>query len=183
VLELSVRLAADAHDVVWPVAVVAEPPDSTSVVFRTYCSLTPVDGRRHIRPPLLLPVNGRPKGVVGRHLAALEAGDIEALVSTFAPGGYVREPVGPPHVHRGWDEIRSFYATQLREAGGVGLRCCMVTDDGVRCAVEYTCDAWGSHVLPPQAGIVVYERDTDDLLAAARLYDDIEPPPVLPGGP
>ncbi len=30
--------------------------------------------------------------------------------------------------------------------------------------------------LPPQAGLAVYERGSDGLLAAARSYDDIEAP-------
>jgi hypothetical protein len=34
--------------------------------------------------------------------------------------------------------------------------------------------------MPPQAGIGVYERGADGLLAAARVYDDIEPPAGLP---
>ncbi len=52
-----------------------------------------------------------------------------------------------------------------------------MTDDGVRCAVEYNCVRWGRHDLPPQAGIGVYERGPDGLLAAARVYDDVEHPP------
>jgi hypothetical protein len=52
----------------------------------------------------------------------------------------------------------------------------MVTDDGVRCALEYNCVRWGGHDLPPQAGLGVYERGPDGLLAAARIYDDVEPP-------
>ena len=51
-----------------------------------------------------------------------------------------------------------------------------MTDDGVRCAMEYNCVRWGRHELPPQAGISVCERGQDGLLAAARVYDDIEPP-------
>jgi hypothetical protein len=47
---------------------------------------------------------------------------------------------------------------------------------GVRSAVEYTCDRWGSHDLPPRAGLGVYERGPDGLLAAVRAYDDIEAP-------
>ncbi|MGH3208793.1 MAG: hypothetical protein ACRDNO_13630 [Trebonia sp.] len=31
---------------------------------------------------------------VGRYRAALAAGDAEAVLSTFAPDGYYREPVG-----------------------------------------------------------------------------------------
>jgi len=60
--------------------------------------------------------------------------------------------------------------------GGIDLQVCVVTDDGVRCALEYNCVRWGSHVLPPQAGIGVYERGPDGLLAAARVYDDVERP-------
>lgn len=33
-----------------------------------------------------------------------------------------------------------------------------MTDDGVRCALEYDCVRRGRHDLPPQAGIGVYER-------------------------
>ena len=43
----------------------------------------------------------RPGDVVGRYQAALDAGDAEAIVSTFAPDGYFREPIGPHYTHRG----------------------------------------------------------------------------------
>ena len=36
----------------------------------------------------------------------------------------------------------------------------------------------GSYDLPPQAGIAVFERGPDGLLAAARVYDDVEAPVV-----
>ena len=51
-----------------------------------------------------------------------------------------------------------------------------MTDDGVRCALEYNCVRWGSHDLQPQAGIGVYERGPDGPLAAARVYDHVEAP-------
>jgi hypothetical protein len=50
-----------------------------------------------------------------------------------------------------------------------------LTDDGVRCALEYNYDRWGSHDLTPQAGLGVFERAVGGLLAAARVYDDVEP--------
>jgi hypothetical protein len=34
----------------------------------------------------------------------------------------------------------------------------------------------GSHELPPQAGIGVYDRGPGGLLAAARFYDDVRAP-------
>ena len=58
----------------------------------------------------------------------------------------------------------------------MGVQPCAVTDDGVRCAVEYNCIRWGDRDLAAQAGIGVFERDPDGLLAAVRVYDDIEPP-------
>jgi ketosteroid isomerase-like protein len=176
VVELLAHLAGDGGELAWPVAVVAESPDDLSVVFRTYCSQWPVDGRRHIRPPVLKPGDARPGDVVGRYQAALEAGDTEAVVSAFTPDGYYREPIGPHATHRGAAELRSFFTRGFSAGGGIGLQHCVVTDDGVRCALEYNCVRWGSHDLAPQAGLGVYERDPGGLLAAARVYDDVEPP-------
>jgi len=146
------------------------------VVFRTYCSQWPVDGRRHIRPPILDPGQAHPGDVVGRYQAALEAGDAEVVVSTFAPDGYLREPIGPHSTHRGARGLRSFFTRCFSAGGGIGLQPCAMTDDGVRCALEHNCARWGSHDLRPQAGIAVYQRGPDGLLAAARVYDDVEPP-------
>ena len=176
VVELLAHLAGDGPTVAWPVAVVAESPDDLSVVFRTYCSQWPVDGQRHLRPPILSAAPASLADVVGSYQAALNAGDADAIVDTFTPDGYYREPIGPHSAHRGTAELRSFFTRCFSAGGGIGLQHCVVTDDGVRCAVEFNCLRWGSHDLPPQAGIAVYERGPDGLLAAARVYDDIEPP-------
>jgi hypothetical protein len=113
---------------------------------------------------------------VGRYQAALDTGDAEALVRTFEPDGYYREPIGPHLTHRGTAELRSFFTERIGARGGIALEPCEVTDDGVRCALEYNCVRWGDRDLPPQAGLGVYERGPDGLLAAARIYDDVEPP-------
>src|SRR3954447_21453831 len=99
VVELMAHRAGDGPELAWPVAVVAESPDDRSVVFRTYCSQLPVDGRRHVRPPILPPGRSRPGDVVGRYQAALAAGDAEAVAATFAPDGYFRGRSGPRHAH------------------------------------------------------------------------------------
>ena len=35
---------------------------------------------------------------------------------------------------------------------------------------------WGKTELPPQAGVAVYVRGSSGKLAAARIYDDADPP-------
>jgi len=176
VVELLAHLVRDGQELAWPVAVVAESPDDWSVTFRTYCSQWPVDGQRHVRPPILRPGPAQPGDVAGRYQAALAAGDTDAIVQAFAPDGYLREPVGPPYVHRGSAELRAYFGTCFSAGGGISLQPCAVTDDGERCALEYNCVRWGSHDLRPQAGLVVHERGPDGLLAGVRVYDDIEAP-------
>ena len=177
VVELVAHLADHlGREVAWPVAVVAESPGDESVVFRSYFSQWPVYGQRHLRPPILTAGPADPGDVVDRYQAALTAGDTEAVVGTFAPDGYYREPIGLNYAHRGRAELRAFFRLCFSAGGGIGLQHCAVTDDSVRCAVEYNCVRWGSHDLPPQAGIAIYERGPDGLLAAARVYDDVQPP-------
>lgn len=180
VVELLAHLAYDGRELAWPVAVVAESPDYRSVVFRSYFSQRAIDGMQHLRPPILQPGPVHLADIVSTYQAALAAGDVDTVVGTFTPDGYLREALGPQCTHRGRAELRSFFGVSFSSGGGIGLEPCAVTDDGVRCAVEYNCVRWGGNQLPPQAGIVVYERSTDGRLAAARLYDDVEPPPSNP---
>ena len=176
VVELLAHLSHGDGDVLWPVAVVAETTDDLSMQFRTYCSQRPVDGRRHTRAPILEPGSARPSDVVARYQAALDAGDADAIVDTFATAGYLREAIGPDARHEGTRALREYFAACFGAGGGITLQPCAVIDDGVRCALEYNCLRWGSHDLPPQAGIAVFERSPDGLLAAVRIYDDIEAP-------
>ena len=176
VVELLAHVDHNGRELAWPVAVVAESPDDLSVVFRTYCSQWPVDEQQHVRPPVLEPGGTHLVDVVGRYQAAVAGGDVEAAVSAFAPDGYYRGPFGPRYAHHGTDALRAFFTWCFSAGGGIDLEPCAVTDDGVRCALEYNCVRWGSHGLPPQAGIGVYERGPDGLLAAVRIYDDVVPP-------
>lgn len=175
VLELVAHLTGeDGQEISWPVAVVAESPDELSVVFRTYCSQWPVERRRPLRPAILPPGDAHPGDVVACYQAGLSGGDVDAIVNTFAPDGYYREPIGPHLVHRGTAELHSFFTAQL-SGGGIGLEHCAVTDDGVSCALEYNCIRRGGHDLTPQAGLGVYQRTPDGMLAAVRVYDDVLP--------
>ena len=151
------------------------------MVFRTYCSQWPVDGQRHLRPPILEPGHTHPGDVVGRYQAAFEAyGDtLDAIVSTFEPEGYFPgAPFGPRYTRRGTPVscVPSSPTASVAACGGIDLQYCAITDDGTRSALEYNCVRWGSHDLPPQAGMAVHERGPDGLLAAVRSYDDVEAP-------
>ncbi len=179
VVEVLAHLDVDGHQESWPLAVAVESPDDRSVVFRTYCSQYPVDGRRHLRPPILpsaAALTSDTDDVVARYRAGLEAGDTDAVVKTFDTDGYFREPIGTRPSHRGPEELRSFFTRCFNAGGGIALEPCTVTDDGVRFALEYNCVRWGRHSLAPQAGLGVHERGGDGLLAAVRVYDDIEVP-------
>jgi hypothetical protein len=175
VMELVAHMTYEGRDRLWPLAVVAESPDARSVVFRSYFSRWMLDGTRHFRPAILQPGPAQPGDIVLSYLGALDAGDIEAVVSTFNPDGYFREPIGTPFAHRGTHELRAFFTTCF-STGGIVLQHCNVTDDGLRCALEYNCVRWGRYDMPPQAGLAVFERGPDGLLAAVRVYDDVESP-------
>ena len=72
---------------------------------------------------------------------------------------------------------RLLVATGRRpRTAGIGLERCAVTDDGRACALEYNVVAWGRTELGRQAGLAVYVRGDSGKLAAARVYDDSDPP-------
>jgi hypothetical protein len=97
---------------------------------------------------------------------------VEAIVSTFEPDGYFREPAGSQYVYRGTEALHDFMA-KILAPGGIGLEHCTATDDGVVCAIEFNAVTFGAEPLVPQAGVAVYERGESGLLHAARIYDDV----------
>jgi SnoaL-like domain len=176
-VEVVAHLKLDGEPVTWPVAVVAESTDDQSVTFRTYGSQWPVVGRRPVRAPILESGHSaEPGGVVGRYLAAFGAGDTDEVVRTFTADGYLQEPIGPHALHRGPGELRDYFAASFGTGGGMDLECCSVTDDGVRCAVEFNCVRWGGQPVAAQAGLVVFERNGEGRLKSARFYDDVQAP-------
>jgi hypothetical protein len=173
-------LGDDGGRVELPVAIVADRnPDRTLKTIRVYHSTWPLTGEHAVRPPLL-PADPElhAEGIVGDYQRALAEGDLQGIVSSFDPDGYAREPSGGAYLHRGVEGLRTLYEHMFANGGGIPLEHCTVTDDGVRCAVEYNCVRWGVTDIPPQAGVAVYERGTSGLLSAARIYDDVEPPAV-----
>jgi hypothetical protein len=165
-----------------PMVIVADRrSDGRIEELRIYFSNWPLAGRRANRPPLLQPdPQLRESDVVGEYQRALAAGDVDAIVAAFEPDGYAREPAGGQYVHRGPDGLRSFYKRLFSNGGGIPLERCAVIDDERSCALEYNVVRWGKTQLPPSAGVAVYVRGPSGRLAAARIYDNADPP-LRPG--
>jgi hypothetical protein len=140
-------------------------------------STWPLTGGHAIRPPLLQPdPDVHEADVVGEYQRALAIGDADAVVATFEPDAYVREPAGGAYIHRVRDALRSLYELFFSNGGGIPLEHCTSTDNGRTCALEYNVVRWGRTEMPPEAGIAVYVRGTSGRLAVARIYDDTDPP-------
>lgn len=176
--EVVLHLDGETGRVDVPVAVVADRRDDGRLVeLRIYHSSWPTRGHHVNRVPMLQrDPKLRESDVVGEYQRALAAGDVDAIVATFEPDGYAREPAGAGYVHRGTDGLRAFYEHLFSGGGGIPLEHCRVMDDGQACVLEYNVVQWGSTKLPPQAGVAVYVRGESGKLAAARIYDDVDPP-------
>lgn len=176
--EVLLHLGGEAGQVDLPVAIVADrQPDRRIDELRIYFSSWPLTGRHANRPPLLQPDRElREPDVVGEYQSALASGDLDAIMAAFEPGAYAREPAGAQYIHEGPEGLREFYAQLFSNDGGIPLEHCAVTDNGHACALEYNVVRWGRTELPPEAGIAVYVRGENGGLAAARIYDDADPP-------
>jgi SnoaL-like protein len=179
--EVVLHLDGETGRVVAPHALVADHrADGRLEELRIYFSRWPSTGRHVHRPPLLQPDSElRESDVVTEYQRALAAGDVDAILDTFEPDAYAREPAGGEYVHSGRDGLRAFYELLFSNDGGISLEHCAVVDDGRACALEYNVVRWGKTELPPEAGVAVYVRGESGKLAAARIYDDTDPP--LPG--
>ena len=176
--EAVLHLDGETERVAVPVAIVADKQSDGRInELRLYYSSWPLTGRHANRVPLLQPDPQLGESdVVAEYQRALSAGDLDAIVATFEPDGYAREPAGGQYVHQGTDGLRAFYELLFSNDGGIPLQHCALVDDGRACALEYNVVRWGKAELPPQAGVAVYVRGQHGKLAAARIYDDVDPP-------
>jgi hypothetical protein len=176
--EVVLRLDGRSRGVGLPVMIVNDrSPDGRIDELRLYFSSWPLTGRHVNRPPLLQPdPELHESDVVGAYQRALSTGDVEAILAAFEPDGYAREPAGEQYLHQGTGGLRAFYELLFSNGGGIPLEHCVLIDDGRACALEYNVVRWGRTELPPQAGVAVYVRGDSGKLAAARIYDDVDPP-------
>lgn len=159
-----------------PVAIAAAIAAEVVTSIHIYHSMWPLMGAHAIRSPILPALRGMLlPDVVERYLAMQAAGDVAGTVEQFAAEGELREPTGDADIHQGRLELLDYFGKMFAR-GGIELERCSLTDDGTSCALEYNLTGWGSGLLPQQAGLAVYARARTGLLAAVRLYDDIERP-------
>ncbi len=178
--EVVLHLGGQLGRVELPVAIVAEKEsDGRLVELRMYYSSWPLTGQHANRPPLLQhDPDLRESDIVADYEAALAAGDVDAIVAAFEPDGYVREPAGGRFVHRGPDQLRAFYELMFSNGGGIPLELCGLIDDGRTCALECNVVRWGKVELAPAAEVAAYARGPSGKLAAVRIYNDVNPPPL-----
>jgi hypothetical protein len=178
-LALTVRDASpssDAKKIDLPVAVVAERRREREVELRVYFSMQPLTGKFATRARLVPPESDAvlPQ-VVADHWEALQKGDVMAALACFQGDGVVRDARGAQHGKA--DDLKEYYERCFAGgafAGGLGLQRGGSADDGRTCAIEYTLTKVCGREVPPQAGLMVYERGDSGLVRAIRLYDDIE---------
>jgi hypothetical protein len=176
--EVILHLGGELGRVDLPVAIISDRrPNGRIDELRLYYSSWPLTGRHAIRLPVLQrDPDLRTVEAVADYQRALAAGDLDGIMATFEPDAYAREPAGGEYSHAGPDRLRGFYARLFSNGGGIPLEHCALVDDGEACALEYNVVRWGQTELPPQAGLAVYVRGASGKLAAARIYDDIDPP-------
>lgn len=176
--EVVLHLDGDTGRVDVPVAIIADRrSDGRLVELRVYHSMWPVRGHHVHRPPMLQrDPDLRASDVVAGYQGALAAGDVDGIMATFEPDAYAREPAGAGYIHTGSDGLRAFYERLFSNDGGIRLEHCAMVDTGRACALEYNVVRWGRTELPPEAGVAVYVRGESGKLAAARIYDDCDPP-------
>jgi SnoaL-like domain len=161
-----------------PVAILADRESEGRLVeLRVYHSMWPIFGGHVHRPPMLQrDPDLQAWDVVGEYQRALAAGDVDAILAAFEPDAYAREPAGAQYFHRGREGLRAFYEHLFSNDGGIPLEHCAMIETGRACAIEYNVVRWGRTELPPEAGVAVYVRGESGKLAAARIYDDADPP-------
>ena len=176
VVEFVLYLKHGSKNIDLPAAIVADRSGNTASEIRVYHSTWPLTGKHAVRPPLMSPARHLDEPpIIEKYMAGLAKPDKAAILELFEEDGYVREPSGSSYKHSEPAGRKEFYDAALSE-GGISLKHCTATFDGIRFIVEFICDEWGKTKLPPQAGMAVYEMGKTGKLFAVRIYDDLSPP-------
>lgn len=116
------------------------------------------------------------EGAILSYVQSLLSGDLDKIRASFEPDIYFREATGPPYVHWGRNAVVDYFKGLFANGAPV-LRDDTVTDDGRTVFMEFSVIGWNGQMRPEErweAGLAAYERSRDGLMAAIRIYDDVE---------
>jgi hypothetical protein len=169
-------LASRGSVTMLPVACVCERAEGEALrEIRAYYSPGILTGTRGERPPLFEPAPDLSlPDAVARHVAALAADDLDALVATY--DATCLAPLPLPLFNPA-DAVRRQYGAMVGKGGSIVLQPCLATADAASCAVEYVTTRWDGSDVPAQAGLVVFQL-RGDRICQAQVYADLGPAQV-----
>ena len=163
-----------------PVAtIVSKDADSGVNCVHIYYTNWPFNKKHSVRKNLFsvpLPDQDEFGGAILNYVQSLLSGDLEKIRQSFEPDIYFREASGPPYVHWGRNAVVDYFKG-LFANGAPMLRDDTVNDDGRTVFMEFSVIGWNGQKRPEErweAGLAVYERSRDGLIAGIRIYDDVE---------
>lgn len=159
-----------------PIAFTITRENDQATAIRVYHSHWPIQGKHLVREALhpkdkTVPL---PRDIQKYH-DALVAGDARAALELFdEKQGCITEPSGGISGFGSDRDLKSFFVSAFRE-GGIGITYHTIIVGAQSLAAEYTCESWGNHSIPAQAGMEFFDRGPNGF-RSVRIYDDIEQP-------
>ncbi len=168
--EVSLAITTNDGTVDLPFVVVADVSGDTFTEIRTYHSSWPYTGGHTFREP---PVERRDLSATPQlfadYIERLTRQDIDPILASFSPDGYVREPSGNRFRYQGSAQRDAFYKGHIADAppAKFDLRTC--TNGSGITAVEYAF-AYGDSGLV--GGVCIMEHSAGKI-DAIRITDDV----------
>ncbi len=163
----------------WPIATVAcaaAAPDSCD--FFVYYTMWLLK-KAHTKRPVIFDepqIDTRPSELLQDYHRCLTTGDLDGLHAVLAQDIYLRQPSGPPYVSWGVSGVIEYFKG-LFANGAPLMRSERITSDGRCTFLEFTVVGWDGTEWPEedhQAGAGIWEVNNDGLMAAIRVYDDVQ---------
>lgn len=163
-----------------PLVVVLEKKGTKYCNIRSYHSVYPITEGHVFRPSVFdeFIELTEPNQVVN-YFKAIGIGSVQDTMDTlsFEDDVYFREPAGWRWNHKSKEGLHEHFE-HFFAAGGIPLKFHNYIYDKEKgsFAGEYTCDVWGSATFKPQAGLSIYDINTQTgKIKAIRVYDNVDP--------
>ncbi len=169
----------DGRALQWPFATVAVANAAgDGVDLYIYYTIWPILKAHTVRPPVFEEpqLDTMPSPLLQAYHKCLTTGDVDGLDNVLATDAYIRESSGPPYVHWGIPAVSDYFRGLFKD-GAPLMRSERVTADERCTFLEFTVIGWNGEEWPEerhQGGAGIWEVNQDGLMAAVRVYDDIE---------